>query len=177
MTWTRFMDMHSGGGLKEPPYDKILIQASQDEAEVIFYNRFGHNPNRVTCTCCGEDYSISDGESLADLTAYDRNCAIEYFDVETDESFGQLDYSDIKNDYSDRKYKALYKGREVTSRYVEKPDLKLMKYGASRKECEDRYMTLTEYLKSGTVLVIEEKDIRDSERIGSLPEQGYVWTD
>ena len=72
--WTRFMDMRSGGGTKEPPYEFIFIEADEEQAKVIFYNRFGHNPERVTCTCCGEDYSISSSDSLDDLTAYDRNC-------------------------------------------------------------------------------------------------------
>lgn len=72
--WTRFMDMHSGGGQKEK-WAYIYIEAPQEEAELIFYNRFGHNPNRVTCTCCGQDYSIDDKESLEQLTGYDRGCA------------------------------------------------------------------------------------------------------
>jgi hypothetical protein len=72
--WTRFMDMHSGGGTKEGVYEYIYIEAPQDMAEVVFYNRFDHNPNRVSCTCCGEDYSISESESLEQATAYERNC-------------------------------------------------------------------------------------------------------
>jgi len=72
--FTRFMDMHSGGDTKEPPYEYIYIEAPQSEAEIIFYNRFGHNPNRVTCTCCGEDYSISEEESLEQATGFERNC-------------------------------------------------------------------------------------------------------
>ena len=71
--WTRFMDMHSGGGTKQDPYEYIYIQAPENEAVSVFYSRFGHNPNRVTCTCCGEDYSISSGE-LTQITAYDRRC-------------------------------------------------------------------------------------------------------
>lgn len=71
--WTRFMDMHSGGGSKEK-WEKILIEANEEEAKVIFYNRFGHNAERVSCTCCGEDYSISSHEDILRLTAYDRNC-------------------------------------------------------------------------------------------------------
>jgi hypothetical protein len=71
--WTRFMDMHSGGGQKEK-WAYIYIEAPEDEAKVIFYNRFGHNPERVTCTCCGEDYSIGEHTSLAQATAYNRNC-------------------------------------------------------------------------------------------------------
>lgn len=71
--WTRFMDMHSGGSLKEKQ-QYIYIEAPQREAEIIFYNRFGHNPYRVTCPCCGEDYSIDEEESLDQITAYDRGC-------------------------------------------------------------------------------------------------------
>lgn len=66
--------MYSGGGTKESPYTHIYIEAKEDEATVIFYNRFGHNPNRVTCTCCGPDYSIIEGETLAEITAFDRGC-------------------------------------------------------------------------------------------------------
>ena len=64
MTWTQFWDMHSGGSLKEQ-WQYIYIEAPEDEARVIFYNRFDHSPDRVTCTCCGEDYSVSED---ADLT-------------------------------------------------------------------------------------------------------------
>lgn len=72
--WTLFWDMHSGGGTKEGKYEKIYIEADEKQAKVIFYNRFGHNPERVTCTCCGEDYSISSEKSLSQLSAYHRNC-------------------------------------------------------------------------------------------------------
>jgi len=76
--WTQFMDMHSGGGLKEEPYENIYIEAPLKEAELIFYNMFGHNPNRVTCTCCGEDYSTSEYETLREATAFHRNCLHAY---------------------------------------------------------------------------------------------------
>ena len=76
MAWTRFVDMHSGGGAKEK-FEYLYLEAPQEEAEVIFYNRFGHSPNRVSCTCCGEDYSVSEKEDLAQLTGYDRNCEYE----------------------------------------------------------------------------------------------------
>ena len=72
--WTRFWDMHSGGSLKEKPYSHIYIEAPKEEACLIFFNRYGHNPNRVTCTCCGEDYSIDTHESLAQLTGFERGC-------------------------------------------------------------------------------------------------------
>lgn len=73
--WTLFWDMHSGGGTKEPPYEKIYIQADCEEAISVFYARFGHNPQRVTCTCCGEDYSISSEKTLGQLSGYHRGCA------------------------------------------------------------------------------------------------------
>lgn len=69
--WTEFFDMSSGGQEKEP-YKIIHIEAPEKEAKVIFYNRFGHNPERVTCTCCGEDYAISEANSLLEATEYDR---------------------------------------------------------------------------------------------------------
>lgn len=72
--WTNFWDMHSGGSQKEK-WNRIYIEAPEEEAIKIFYHRFGHNPNRVTCTCCGEDYVIDSQETLEKLTAFERNCA------------------------------------------------------------------------------------------------------
>ena len=66
--------MHSGGGTKEPPYEKIYIEAEEEEARVIFYNKFGHSADRISCTCCGADYSVSHEYSLDQLTAFHRNC-------------------------------------------------------------------------------------------------------
>ena len=64
------MDMHSGGGAKLD-WEYIYIEASEEEAKNIFFNRFKRNPSKVTCTCCGEDYSLSSEESLAALTEFD----------------------------------------------------------------------------------------------------------
>ena len=72
--WTLFWDMHSGGGLKEK-WDKIYIEASEEEAKIIFYNKFGHNPERISCTCCGEDYSISEAKTLGQISGWHRGCA------------------------------------------------------------------------------------------------------
>jgi hypothetical protein len=71
--WTQFMDMHSGGGQKLD-WAHIFIEAPEAEAIKVFYNRFGRSPHRVTCTCCGPDYSISTYEDLAQATAYERRC-------------------------------------------------------------------------------------------------------
>lgn len=69
--WTRFMDMNSGGGQKEK-WSQILIEAPEEEARLVFYNRFGHNPDRVTCTCCGNDYSVTEEDTLDEATDYYR---------------------------------------------------------------------------------------------------------
>lgn len=74
--WTRFMDMHSGGSCKIPPYEYIYIELPMDEAIRYFYGRFRRNPERVTCTCCGEDYSIKEEETLANLSGFERHCKL-----------------------------------------------------------------------------------------------------
>ena len=71
--WTTFWDMHSGGGLKEK-WDKIFIEAPQKEAISVFYARFGHSPGRVSCTCCGEDYSVNEDTTLLQATGFHRGC-------------------------------------------------------------------------------------------------------
>lgn len=106
--WTQFWDMHSGGGLKEPPYHCIYIEApSQDEAEVIFYNRFGHNPDRITCTCCGNDYSVSSEKSLKELTAFHRGCR----------------YDDKKDKYIEEGEEGHYKVYMTLAEYKKQPDV------------------------------------------------------
>lgn len=133
--WTQFMDMHSGGSLKEPQ-QYIYIEAPEAEACVIFFNRFNHSPHRVTCTCCGEDYSVSESESLEQATAYNRNCDWDKW----------------------------------TDKYAERPRSDApWKIGG--------YITLEQYLTRPDVLVIRESEIRPEERVGEIPDQGYVWKD
>ena len=73
--WTQFWDMHSGGGTKQKPYERIYIEASEQDAINIFYNRFGHDPEDTACDCCGQNYSISEEEHLEQLTGFHRNCS------------------------------------------------------------------------------------------------------
>jgi hypothetical protein len=153
--WTRFMDMHSGGPTKEPPYEFIYIEAPQDEAEVIFYNRFGHSPNRVSCTCCGDDYFIQESDSLEQATGYDRGCASGYVNAvgkEVPEKEAWVNGKGVKKGY--------------TFKLFERQKYKYLSY-----------QTLKEYLKHKNVLVIRRKDIKPEERVGTLPQQGYVWMD
>lgn len=125
------MDMHSGGSQKEK-WQYIYIQAPKEEAKVIFYNRFGHNPERVTCTCCGDDYSITESETLEQATGFERGCEWD----------------------SDKK------------QYIEEGDAKFN---------WRKYMTLDEYRKKDDVLFIEAAEIKDEERTGDVPIEGYVW--
>ncbi len=134
--WTQFWDMHSGGGTKESPYEKIYIEAQNEkEAKIVFYNRFGHNPNRVTCTCCGEDYSISSEEDLGQLTGYHRHC----------------EYDNNTQKYTDEPRKNYYENRAV--------------------------IPLEVYCTNHDVLVIRDEDIKPEEKIGEVPDQGYMWID
>jgi hypothetical protein len=132
--WTLFWDMNSGGKQKEKQ-SKIYIQAPQEEAKVIFYNRFGHNPERVTCTCCGEDYSINEHATLTQASAYHRHCAWD----------------------------------KKLERYVEKQNTDYVGVG--------KFIPLSQYRKDKDCLIIASKDIKPKERLGEVPQQGYVWQD
>lgn len=155
--WTQFHDMHSGGGLKEKPYGYIYIEAPKEEAKVIFYNRFGHNPSRVSCTCCGDDYSITESDSLAEASGFERGCAYVYRNKK-----GEI----VPENLAWKSGVGLLKG--CTGGYEDIPNTKY--------KFRD-YEPLEKYLKREDVLVIYSKDIKKSERIGDVPQQGYVWQD
>lgn len=146
--WTHFWDMYSGGGLKEKKLGHIFIEAPEREAKIIFYNRFGHNPERVSCTCCGEDYSISESPSLEDATAFHRGCR----------------WANPRNKKSQGRYfdhnEEIPEGWEVSN------------FSSLEKK-----ITLEDYLKSEEVLVIYENEIKADEKIGEVPDQGYVWVE
>ena len=71
--WTLFWDMHSGGTTKFKPYEQIYVEAPQELAESVFVTRTGQNPNWVACSCCGENYSVSEHESLDNATSFHRS--------------------------------------------------------------------------------------------------------
>lgn len=154
--FTRFMDMHSGGGCKESPYETIFIEAPESEAKVIFYNRFGHNPERISCTCCGGDYSIDESETLEQATGFDRGCHYAYVNKRTGkeipESEGFIPRKGVKRGY--------------VGKYVERQ---------SERYSFREYQPLSEYLKTPSVLVIRAEEIKPEEREGDIPAQGYVW--
>lgn len=150
--WTLFWDMHSGGDSKDK-WEKIYIEADEPEAVVIFYNRLGHNPNRVSCTCCGEDYSISSKESLEQVSGYHRGCRYAYF----------KDGIEISRNEGFIVGKGIASG--VVAKYIEEPAL-----GGFVG-----FQKLEDYKENKDVYVIYASEIDDEERVGEVPEQGYVW--
>ena len=55
--WTKFFDMASGGSEKTD-YAQIYIELPEDEARKYFEDKFGRDPDNVTCSCCGSDFSV-----------------------------------------------------------------------------------------------------------------------
>lgn len=70
--WTRFSDMHSGGGRKTK-YDIIYIETNPHYAQMIFMKEFKRDPSNTTCNTCGEDFSISGYGTLEDARKYEFN--------------------------------------------------------------------------------------------------------
>lgn len=158
--WTKFHDMHSGGGLKEGSYSYIYIEAPEEEAKIIFYNRFGHNPERVSCTCCGADYSISEYSSLAQASGYERNCR--YLKTPRDKDGRYMNFlPEIEEHYY------LEEGEDPPEGFEAEDSFS---WGGG-------YVSLDEYVKRKDVLVIRASEIKPEEREGEVPEQGYVWHD
>ncbi len=175
MVWTKFMDMHSGGGRKLD-WEYIFIEAPEEEAKIIFQNRFNRNPNRVTCTCCGSDYSIDESPTLEQSTAFYRHCQYAYFD---------------KNNNRSTEDKAWKSGIGLVDgsygKYVEEQDERLIR---TRKNCNTEpenkwglYQTMEELLKTKVfndgenVLIITAAEITPNQRRGELHREGYVWED
>jgi hypothetical protein len=97
LPWTKFWDMYSGGSQKED-WAICFIEAPIEEACVVFYNRFGHSPHRVSCTCCGDDYAVTQYETLEEAQESHKNefggvdncCIIHDMDITPDERIGTL---------------------------------------------------------------------------------------
>lgn len=146
--WTIFMDMHSGGRQKlDWPY--IYIEASKEEAMSVFYSKFGRSPERVTCTCCGEDYSIDESETLEQATAYERGCTWYSAPPKKGERFSK------------------------EGRYLEKDEPIPEGWVTDGFSSFRKYQTLEEYLP--TVKVIYTNEITEPDRKAYVPEEGYVW--
>ena len=143
--WVHFWDMHSGGPAKEPATNIYIECDDQEEAVIIFINRFGHDPNNVTCNCCGEDYVINAPATLRQESGYHRGCP---HIVEVRNPKTGLFTDGVPND------KYYYEpGEDVPEGW------KIEASGWSD------YQTLEEYCASEFVMLIHAKDIRPGQRI------------
>lgn len=161
--FTRFMDMHSGGSQKEK-FAYCYIEAPEDVARVVFHNRFGHDPENVTCSCCGDDYSIAESETLEEATAYERNCEFAYFFDDTGEYAGKETHA--KYDGTQKAW--CISGRPVSGKYIEEQDFGKMRI---RESCNTSsadkwgiYVPLSEYISRDDVAVIRAGEITDSDK-------------
>lgn len=154
--WTQFMDMHSGGGQKLE-WQYIYIEAPKKEAISVFYSKFNRNPNRVTCTCCGDDYSLTESGSLLEATAYNRGCDYGWFNKAGKE---------VPRDEAWVSGKGTTPG--CTSKYVERK---------SKEKWAKPYVPFADYLKDKEVHFIYAKDIKKHERLCDVADEGYVWQD
>lgn len=71
MTWTKFTDMQTGGHRKTD-FQYIFIQGA--DAVSRFETEFDRDPHDASCECCDEDFAVSTYETLAQATAYARDC-------------------------------------------------------------------------------------------------------
>lgn len=157
MVWTHFNDMHSGGGTKVENYEHIYIEADRETAIKVFYNRFGRNPNRVTCTCCGEDYSINEKPTLKQASGYERNCR--HLKTPRDENGRYKNgLPEIQNNY-----------------YLEPGDEPPEGFEVAKREPFGEHIPLAEYVNQNDVLVIRSGEIKEEEKHGEVPQEGYVW--
>lgn len=144
--------MHSGGSQKEP-FSILYIQAPEREARSVFYSRFGHNPERVTCSCCGSDYSVSSDPSASpeEITGFHRNA---FYAVPKAK---HLDYSQAK--YFDRR--------------EDIPD----DWEIRRDMGEREVLSLEDYFAQDDIAVIYAKEIEEYERHVTVPDELGMWDD
>jgi hypothetical protein len=86
--WTAFEDMLTGGNNKIENCDVVLIEAPEEEATLVFGNRFKLSPRTSTCKCCGYDFSISEDVLLLKYSARPRVKIIPGWSITEDERTG-----------------------------------------------------------------------------------------
>lgn len=162
MTITLFWDTHSHGTQKEK-WSKIYIEAPEDIARKVFFAKFQHNADRVSCTCCGPDYSVSEDDTFAEASAYHRNVPHAYNPKNKDE------YGDIEPGES------LPKGWVWGESTLIKAKCQRFENGRF-----DDTMSVEYYLRNGDCLFIDKKEVEDIlSQVGQvdIPRQGWVWVE
>ena len=151
MTWTSFMDMHSGGGIKiyenDKPIQYIFIESDQKTAERYFEQLFDRDPHYTTCGCCGEDYSVGEHTSLEKATAYHRNCPT-IKPINADPALGHQDPAYKTAEYKEHYY--LETGEDPPAGYV---------IDTSRYSYSQAHQTVAEYSARPDVKVLTKKQI------------------
>lgn len=79
MTWTRFYDMHSGGEAKTA-WEIIYAEGDEETARKIVAEALSIDTEAVTCSCCGEDFSVLEFDSLEDAASLDGRTVAEFLD-------------------------------------------------------------------------------------------------
>lgn len=73
-TWTIFEDAYADGKLKFKDYEWIIVEGSEETALPLFMKMTKVDPKRVTCTCCGQHFSIREYDSVFQATGFQRSC-------------------------------------------------------------------------------------------------------
>lgn len=102
MAWTKFWDMSSGGTTKVQNYHHIYIELPRRKAIKFFQEEFHRDPRRVSCTCCGQDYTIDEYRTFEEASSYHRN--------DYDDAFG--DFIPVE-EYRDKEYVLVMDAGEV----------------------------------------------------------------
>lgn len=127
--WTIFTDSHSGGKQKLE-WEIILLEVGEKHAPSFFEELFGRDPDHITCSCCGSDYSWDEYETIEKATGYYRNC-----DYKIGEGYVESPSPDCKKykweyitveqllerGYENKKIKVVYKD-ELKALYQKKVD-------------------------------------------------------
>ena len=149
--WTHFWDMHSGGEQKLQ-WTNIFVEADETEAKKFFEQAFHRDPDNVTCSCCGGDYSISSSdESLEQVTGYHRHCAGVYISPTGEE---------VTSGEASEAGKGTKEGFKFT--YVER-----QRYFEFSPEVPDgKYQTLEEFELDENVLIVRRiKELGETKRL------------
>lgn len=98
--WTLFSDAYAEGFLKFKHYEFIIVEGKVEEALSMFIDMTNVDPKKVTCTCCGQHYSIREYDSVFQATAFERGCrydnSLQCY-VEEVSDFPIMEYATVEN--------------------------------------------------------------------------------